>query len=352
MRYTLLGNTGLRVSSLAFGTMTFGDGSGFSADEATSRAMFDLYLDHGGNFVDSANVYGDGKSEQHIGAFMKGKRDRVALATKYTVVTDPSDPNSAGNGRKNLVQSLEKSLRRLDTDYIDLFWLHGWDGITPVDEPIRALDDLMRAGKILHIGYSNHPAWQVSRIDMLAQERGYTRPAAIQVEYNLAQRTPDRDLIPMAEQIGLSVVAWAPLAGGALTGKYLGDGKAGGRIADAKGFYGKYRGDNGVDRIAQVTVDAAHELGCSPNQLAVAWLLHRSPKLIPLLGARRPDQLADTLDALNIVIPGDILNKLEEASAVDLGFPHDFLRDERRHWFSDLDDDLDPTVLIGVTGVR
>ena len=343
MRHTLLGNTGLRVSSIAFGTMTFGTGWGFGADEATCRRMFDAYAEQGGNFIDTANVYTDGESERMVGVFLQGRRDRFVLASKYSIALDKTDLNSGGNGRKALVQSLEASLKRLGTDHIDLFWVHVWDGITPVEETIRALDDVVRQGKVVHVGYSDHPAWVVARADALAERAGWTRPAAIQVEYSLARRDADRELLPMAERLGMGVLAWAPLAGGALTGKYLKEAGEGRVSGNAAGYYIRYRDERTV-AIAHAVIACAEELGCLPGQLAVAWIIQRSPLLIPLVGARTPEQLAETLRAADLAIPVSVVKRLEEASAIPLGFPHDFLRDSAERWFGAAHTNLDPRI--------
>ncbi|MCU0635293.1 MAG: aldo/keto reductase [Gemmatimonadaceae bacterium] len=348
MRYTFLGSTGLRVSELCLGAMTFGTDWGWGADEATSRAMFDAFVEAGGTFIDTANAYTNGTSERYVGRFVQGRRDRFVVATKYTISTDPSDPNADGNGRKNLMRSLEASLRRLATDHVDVYWVHMWDGFTPIDETVRALDDAVRAGKVLHVGFSDFPAWLVARADLYAEMARLTRPAAIQVEYNLAQRDAERDLLPMAESLGLSVCDWSPLAGGALTGKRVtpADGSgadvADGRVASgAVGHFDKYRSERAM-RIAQAVVDAARELECTPAQLAIAWLRHRTPAHIPIVGARTVAQLADNLRAVDVVIPAEVARRLDAASAIPLGFPHDFYRSGWRHWFGPHVDRLDP----------
>ena len=218
-----------------------------------------------------------------------------------------------------------------------------FDGVTPVEETIRALDDVVRAGKVVHVGYSDHPAWMVARADALAEKSGWTRPAAIQIEYNLVKRDAERELVPMAERIGMGVLAWAPLAGGALTGKYL-EGRTDGRIGgNGGGHYAQYR-DERTAAIARAVVDAAREIGCSPGQLATAWLIRRSPRVIPLVGARTPEQLADTLGAADLAIPDKVTERLDAISAIDLGFPHVFLRDNRERWFGEAHTELDPRI--------
>ncbi len=347
MRYTFLGPTGLRVSALCLGTMTFGTDWGWGADEAGSRAVFDAFADAGGTFVDTANAYTNGTSERYLGRFLQGRRDRFVVATKYSITTDPADPNADGNGRKNLRRSLEASLRRLGTDYVDLYWVHMWDGFTPVEETLRALDDAVRAGQVLHVGLSDFPAWLVSRADAVAELTRLTRPAAIQVEYNLAQREAERELLPMAEALGLSVCDWSPLGGGALTGKLLGSPRpadAPGRVASgAVAHFDQYRTER-TAAIARAVVDAAAEVGCSPAQLAIAWLRRQSPAHIPVVGARTAAHLADNLGALDVAIPDGVAARLDAASRIALGFPHDFFRAGRRDWFGPHLDQLDPRV--------
>ncbi len=344
MQMTFLGGTGLRVSELCLGTMTFGTDWGWGADAADSRAMLDLYAEAGGNFVDTANAYTNGTSEELLGGFLAGRRDEFVLATKYTIGRPPGDANAEGNGRKNLRRSLEASLRRLRTDHVDVFWVHMWDGLTPVEEVVRALDDAVTAGKVLHVGFSDFPAWLVARADALAEVQRVTRPAAIQVEYNLAARDAERELIPMAEQLGLSVLDWSPLGGGALTGKFLGgDGHGPARLDDRTGHFGKYRTPR-VDAVAQAVVDAAAGLGCSPAQLAIAWLRHRSPVHIPVVGARSPAHLADNLAAADLTVPDEVAARLDAATAIDLGFPNTFWPANRTSWYGPHLDRLDPRV--------
>ncbi len=219
-RYRLLGRSGLRVSPLCLGTMTFGTEWGWGADRETSRAIFNAYAERGGNFIDTANFYTKGTSERLVGECMADARERFVLATKFTLNMRPGDPNAGGNHRKCMIQSVEASLRRLNTDYIDLYWLHAWDGTTPVDEVMRGLDDLVRAGKILYVAVSDTPAWKIAQCNTLAELRGWSRFIALQVEYNLALRDVERDLVPMAIELGLGVLPWSPLASGLLSGKY------------------------------------------------------------------------------------------------------------------------------------
>lgn len=326
--YRLLGRSGLRVSPLALGTMTFGDDWGWGSDAAESRRVFDAYVDRGGNFIDTASNYTNGTSESLIGAFAEGRRDNLVIATKYTLNRRPGDPNAGGNHRKNMVQSVETSLRRLRSDHIDLLYLHVWDGTTPVEEILRALDDLVRAGKVLYAGISDTPAWQVSRMQAIADLRGWTPFVALQIEHSLIERTVERDLIPMAQELGLGVVPWGPLAGGVLAGKYSeADLKVeAGVPIDRKSIaaVGGALTPRGL-AIAEVVKTVARELGHSPSRVALAWLASRPGVTAPIIGARTLAQLEDNLAALELELSADQHRRLDEVSAIDPGFPHKFL---------------------------
>src|ERR1044072_2199611 len=220
MRYRLLGNSGLRVSEASLGTMTFGEDWGWGTGKDEARKVYDAFREAGGNFIDTANLYTNGTSESLLGAFMEGHRQSVVLATKYSNAAPGTDPNAAGNQRKNMVQAVEASLKRLRTDYIDLYWVHVWDQLTPVEEVMRGLDDLVRAGKVLYVGISDAPAWWIAQANTLAQLRGWSPFIGLQIEYSLIERTVERELVPMAKALNVGVTAWSPLAGGVLTGKY------------------------------------------------------------------------------------------------------------------------------------
>ena len=324
MRYRLLGKSGLRVSQLCLGTMTFGEDWGWGSSKDESRQILDAFFEAGGNFIDTANVYTNGTSESLLGEFLKGDRDRAVLATKYTNAMPGTDPNAGGNQRKNMMRSVEASLKRLQTDYIDLYWLHIWDKITPLDEVMRAFDDLVRQGKILHAGVSDMAAWAVARASTLAELRGWTPFVGLQIEYSLIERTVERELIPMAEALGLGVTAWSPLAGGVLTGKYV-EGKA---EADArmnsemmKGFD---RADERARRVVSEVQAVAREVGRSPAQVALAWLRQRPVPIIPIVGARRLEQFRDNLACLDLQLNTSQVERLDTASQIELGFPHDF----------------------------
>jgi aryl-alcohol dehydrogenase-like predicted oxidoreductase len=326
MRYKLLGRTGLRVSEICLGTMTFGEEWGWGASKDESRKILDHFLDAGGNFVDTANLYTNGTSETFLGEFLQGRRERVVLATKYTNAMPGTDPNAAGNHRKSMTQALEASLRRLKTDYLDLYWLHIWDFLTPVDEVMRAFDDVVRSGKVLYAGISDAPAWVVSRANAIAELRGWTPFAGLQIEYSLAERTPERDLLPMADALEIAVTAWSPLAGGLLTGKYAGGQQQGGGRYDNPMMKGFAANDERKARIAETLKSVAQEVGRSPAQVALAWLLHRPYRVpvIPIVGARKLSQVQDNLACVDVQLSGDHLRRLDEVSRIELGFPHDF----------------------------
>nr|WP_225953657.1 aldo/keto reductase [Kibdelosporangium phytohabitans] len=328
--YRLLGRSGLRVSPLSLGTMTFGTDWGWGADTGEARRIFDAYVDRGGNFVDTASQYTNGVAEQMLGEFAGDKRESLVLATKYTMMRRPGDPNSGGNHRKSMIASVEASLRKLRTDYIDLLYMHVWDFTTPVDEIMRALDDLVRAGKVLYTGMSDIPAWQVARMQTIADLRGWAPLVALQIEYSLAQRTVERDLIPMAAELGLGVLPWSPLASGVLVGKYTeadlnhdGGSSAEGTRKDVAAGNGALTARNLA--IADVVKDVALQIGASPAQVALAWTLLNPAVTSPIIGARTFEQFEDNLGALNVEFDADHVAALEKASAIELGFPHDFV---------------------------
>ncbi|MEV0070499.1 MULTISPECIES: aldo/keto reductase [unclassified Amycolatopsis] len=321
MRYTLLGKTGVRVSELALGTMTFGEDWGWGAPRETSARLLDLYAEAGGTFLDTASTYTQGSSERILGELLDGRRDRFVLTTKYTAQTRAGDLNSAGNHRKNLVDSLETSLRRLRTDRVDLLWVHVRDTLTPVPEVMRALDDQVRAGKVLYVGVSDWPAWEVAQANTLAELRDWSPFVALQIRYNLLERTPERELLPMAHVFDLPVLAWGPLAEGRLTGKYL-RGEPG-RLD----LGGTFRPGEDNDAVVREVVAIAREGGWSPAQVALAWLRQRG--IIPLIGARSEAQLRDNLASADVVLDASRVARLDELSRPSLGFPHDVLRSDR-----------------------
>jgi aryl-alcohol dehydrogenase-like predicted oxidoreductase len=331
MKFKLLGKSGLRVSELALGAMTFGQDWGWGADPAEARRMFDTYIDHGGNFIDTANQYTNGESERLVGEFAGDRRERLVLATKYTLTTREGDPNSGGNHRKSMARSVEGSLKRMNTDYIDLLYLHAWDNTTPVEEILRAMDDLVRSGKVLYVGISDTPAWQVSRMQAISELRGWSPLIALQIEYSLIERTVERELIPMAREMGLGVIPWSPLASGVLSGKYTrADLESGSGSANPTGTRKNIAAASGAltERglvIADAVREVAAEIGKTPSQVALAWTMLNPAVTAPIIGARTLKQLEDNLGALQAPLTEEQRARLEAVSAIELGFPHDFL---------------------------
>jgi len=327
MRYKLLGRSGLRVSELCLGTMTFGTEWRWGSDKKESRRVFDAYIEAGGNFIDTANRYTEGTSERMLAEFIGSERDRYVLATKYTLSTDDTDPNASGNHRKNMVRSLEASLERLGTDYIDLYWVHAWDFMSPIEEVMRALDDLVRAGKVLYVGISDTPAWVASAANTMADLRGWNPFVALQIEYSLIIRDAERELLPMARALDLAVTPWAPLGGGTLTGKYLDDsGDVGNRRMDISPS--AWRLGEKPQEIAREVVKIAQEIGATPAQVSLAWFRYLDGVIVPIVGARTAEQLKDNLGSLAVELSDEHLERLDKVSAVDLGFPHKFLASE------------------------
>ncbi len=324
MRYRRFSRSGLRVSEFCLGTMTFGEEWQFGASKEGSKAIFDEFCESGGNFIDTANSYTYGTSERLVGEFIKSEREYFIVSTKYTLTVRPRDPNGGGNHRRNMVYSLERSLKQIGVDHIDIFWVHVWDYGTRVDEVMRGLDDLVRGGKILHIGISYTPAWIVSQADTLAELRGWTQFVGIQVEYNLLERTSEIELIPMACALDLAVLAWAPLGGGVLSGKYV---RKGDRVYIEDSKRGQWLNSN---RLTSRTLDIAScvdliatEIGCTSAQVALAWLRARHG-VIPIVGARTIDQIRENLGSVNVVLSGAQLEQLETISEIKHGYPHEF----------------------------
>jgi aryl-alcohol dehydrogenase-like predicted oxidoreductase len=338
MRYQLFGRSGLRVSELCLGTMTFGN-SAWGTPESEAKEMYRRFRDMGGNYVDTANeMYAEGRSEEIVGRLISGHRHEVVVATKYTfAMPGGRNPNAGGNHRKSLLRSLEGSLKRLNMDYVDVMWIHAWDPATPSDELMRALDDAVRQGKILHIGASNTPAWVVSQCNMLADMRGWTPFAGLQVEYSLVERGVEREILPMAKHLNLSVAAWSPLGSGLLSGKY----------ANPSGNEPKR-----LDSVALKTIDGhnsaiaaavgllAAEIGRSSPQVALNWL-RAKPGVIPLVGARTLAQFDDNFGCLNFELTSEQLERLDAISALPLGYPHDFLQKTRAIANAGFQDKLD-----------
>jgi aryl-alcohol dehydrogenase-like predicted oxidoreductase len=302
--------------------MTFGEDWGWGADKEESRAVFQAFAETGGNFLDTANIYTNGTSETLVGEFVKGDREKWVIATKYSLNTRPGDVNACGNHRKNLFQAVEASLKRLGTDYIDLLWLHIWDSLTPMEEVMRAFDDLVRMGKVLYIGISDSPAWIVSQANTLATLRGWTPFIGLQIEYSLKERTPERELLPMAKALNIGVTAWSPLGGGVLTGKYNQPNPVDGRLSMTDQPFQILDRDL---KIAETVLEIAREIGKSPAQVALNWLRNRPNPIIPIIGARRLSQLQDNLACVDFNLTGEQLQRLDNISAISLGFPQELL---------------------------
>jgi aryl-alcohol dehydrogenase-like predicted oxidoreductase len=322
MRYKLLGQSGLRVAELALGTMTFGEDWGWGASREVSGKIFEAYAAAGGNFIDTACNYTEGTSEKFVGEFIQSDRDYFVVATKYTLRTygaNQRDPNAGGNARKNLRQSVEASLRRLNTGYIDLLYLHMWDFTTPIAEVLRGMDDLVRAGKVLYVGFSDTPAWIVSHAVALAGQYGWARPVTVQVPYSLANRDAERGVMPMAQTFDLAITAWGLLEGGALTGKYNKESDDPKRHDEASAR---------MRSLAEVVMAVADELGRSPAQVAINWARQRPYAIIPLLGARTEAQIQNNLAILDFTIPQELVDRIDEAVNFNPGFPMGFLQSD------------------------
>jgi aryl-alcohol dehydrogenase-like predicted oxidoreductase len=334
--YVTLGRSGLRVSPLCLGTMTFGTEWGWGSEEEAARAIFDRYLEKGGNFVDTADLYTNGKSEQLVGKFIKDAkaRDRVVLATKYTFNAETGNPNAGGNSRKNMYRAIEGSLRRLQTDYVDLYWMHVWDRVTPVEEVLDSFDALVRSGKVRYIGLSDVPAWYVARAQTLAEQQGLTRIAALQLEYSMVERNIEREHIPVAQELGMAVCPWSPLAGGLLTGKYKRESQSSsseGRLEIQKAagtmLFDRFTESNW--KIVDVLVEVAKQIRRSPAEVALNWVATQPGVTSTIIGATKTDQLDSNLSSLDFSIPADLRARLDNAGAPDpLVQPYVFFDDK------------------------
>lgn len=324
MKYKFLGRSGLRVSELCLGAMTFGEEWGWGSPKDTSRAIFDAYADAGGNFIDTANFYTEGTSEKLVGEFIEKRREQFVIATKYSLSMNPKDPNASGNHRKNMRQSVEASLKRLKTDYIDLYWLHIWDDVTPVDEVMRSLDDLVRAGKILYVGISDAPAYIISQANTMADLRGWTPFVAMQLEYSLIERRIEREHFSLARDFGLAICPWSPLGMGALTGKYATKEEQNARFSKDPSWAKVYLTERNLKIIEKVQ-QVSKEVNRSPAQVAINWVLQQGNDVIPIIGASKLPQLKDNLASTEFKLTQKQLDQLNEVSNIDLGFPNEFM---------------------------
>ncbi|MBB3424761.1 aryl-alcohol dehydrogenase-like predicted oxidoreductase [Rhizobium sp. BK312] len=334
MEFYTLGNSGLKVTRLALGTMTFGTEWGWGADKEAARAIFNAYVDAGGNFFDTADAYTGGTSETWLGEFIaeRGLRDDAVIATKFTMNLAAQTPNAAGNGRKNILRAVEGSLKRLNTDYIDLYLMHCWDRLTPPQEAMRTFDDLVRSGKVRHVGLSDVPAWYASRAQAIAEYRGYEPISALQLEYSLAERNIENEFVPFGTRYGAGIMAWSPLASGLLSGKYRpsSQGETAGRLETVRGTtnpgFQKFNERNWA--IVAELEKVAGELGRSMAQVAVNWAMTQPGIASIIVGATKLEQLKDNLGALEFTIPHELRRRLDDVSALPSTFPYSFFGPE------------------------
>ena len=335
--YSLLGRTGLRVSPLSLGTMTFGTELGWGSDKETARRIFDAYAEAGGNFFDTADLYTGGTAEAWLGEFIaeRGLRDKAVIATKFTYNAEAGNPNAGGNGRKNILRAVESSLKRLGTDYIDLYYLHTWDRMTPAEEVMRTFDDLVSSGKVRHVGLSDVPAWYASRAQTIAEFRGYEPVSALQLEYSLVERNIEREHTTLATEQDMGIAVWGPLANGLLSGKYRPseDGGTGdGRLEMVKGsalaVFQKFTPRNW--QIVSELEKVAGEMGHSMAQVAINWAAGRPGVATVIIGATRIGQLMDNMAALDFTIPEELAARLDAAGAPEKVFPYSFFENNQQ----------------------
>lgn len=322
MKYKLLGHSGVRVSELCLGTMTFGENWGWGASKEESRRIFEAFLAAGGNFLDTSCNYTDGTSEMFIGEFIQGQRERLVIASKYSLTMRKDDPNGGGNSRKNMMQTVEGSLKRLQTEYLDLLYLHMWDYTTPIEEVMRGFDDLVRQGKVLYVAFSDSPAWVISRAVTLAEQRGWARPVGVQIPYSLASRDVEREVLTMARHLDLAILPWGLIGGGVLTGKYNTE----------SGEPRRYEGTS--DRAKNIAAELgklAAEIGRSPAQVAINWVRQQPGTVIPILGARTLKQMQDNLGCLEFALTDEQMSRLSALAGFSRGFPDNFLEDDEVH---------------------
>ena len=325
-QYVTLGRSGLRVSPLCLGAMTFGEDLGWGTSVDESQQIIDRYIELGGNFIDTANFYTRSHSEKIIGDHIgrhAAKRDRLVIATKFSGNLYPGDPNGGGSGRKSLISACENSLRRLQTDYIDLYWLHIWDKNTPIEETMAALDDLVRAGKVRYIGVSDTPAWKIVQANLIARFRGWSSFVGLQIEYSLLERTVEQELAPMASEFGLGMTPWSPLKGGVLSGKYTRS-NAGQHSADRGAMVDAFLNEKTYALIDELEIIAnAHETNVA--SVALAWVRAQAAVSSVIIGARRLSQLDDNVRAVDVHLSADELDRLNALTKPRFGFPHNML---------------------------
>jgi len=340
MRYKLLGRSGLRVSELCLGTMTFGDAWGWGASRDEAKRQFDLFAGADGNFIDTSINYTNGQSEQLLGDFLKADRDHFVVATKYSLTSPANrDPNNGGNGLKNMRRSVEQSLRNLQTDHIDLLYLHVWDHMTPLEEVVRGMENLVQSGKVSYLAFSDTPAWIVSAANTMAELRGWSRFIGFQLPYALNRRDAERAEIPMAKQYDMAVMPWGILGQGVLLGKY-----SAGSTAQTRNDKSQVTVSAEVQKIVDEVAAIAIETGMSKTQVCVNWLRQRQDRaeFIPILGARTADQLQDNLDSLKFTLSADQLKRLDDVSKIEYGFPREFVEtDAHQYIFGQTFDQID-----------
>ncbi|MFT5336637.1 MAG: aryl-alcohol dehydrogenase-like predicted oxidoreductase [Luteibaculaceae bacterium] len=326
MEYTLMGSSGIRISKICLGTMTFGTDWPFGSDKKESREVYHRYLEKGGNFLDTANLYTETTSEKYLGEFIQesGNRDELVISSKYSLRTDIGKINNSGNHRKNLVQTVEGSLKRLKIDYLDLLFLHSWDFTVDVEDVMRSLDILVQQGKVLHIGFSDTPAWVISRAQTIAKLRGWEPICALQMEYSLAERSCDREILPMSDYYNMSFHAWSPLANGILTGKYTKENLP----AKVRMTENSKRYNQRNLALGELVWDIAKKNNTNGAAVALHWLFTRTPYMVPVIGARNAHQIDEQLESLSLNLPPEDILALDQASNIELGFPFDFLDQE------------------------
>jgi aryl-alcohol dehydrogenase-like predicted oxidoreductase len=340
MKLKLLGKSGLRVSELSLGTMTFGEDWGWGASKAVSKTVFDEYSKIGGNFIDTSCNYTSGTSEKFIGEFIQGDRDRYVIATKYTLIDnlekDKTDPNAGGNHKKNLMRSVKKSLERLQTDYIDVLYLHMWDFTTPIREVMRSLDNLVKMNLVHHIAISDTPAWIVARANTIAENYGWSELIAFQFPYSLRGRDSERTIIPLCRELEIGMPVWGVLDSGLYTGKYTRRKNALGRLTEDKwGIPSEER-----LKIAKEVDIIADELNCSSSQVAIAWVRQQHHQIIPILGVTNLEQLKDNLGSLEVKLEKVHFERIDEVVDFNIGFPYGFLQGNKRLYHGDTYENL------------